>query len=111
MTFRVSVCLYRVVGFLALIALVSGHGGHGHAHDHGGHHGHSHEDSEPAAYKWSKQANIVEDEIMEEDIIDLPPAYSNEVPSEQKLEAECVCHYYFLNDICRRWTQSWRTWT
>jgi hypothetical protein len=36
---------------------------HNHAHDH---HGHSHD--EPPAFKWSKQANMPEDEIMEEDI-------------------------------------------
>ena len=37
---------------------------HGHAHDH---HGHSHD--EPPAFKWSKQANMPqEDEILEEDI-------------------------------------------
>jgi len=41
------------------------HGGHGHAHDHG--HGHAHNDEAPS-FKWSKQANVREDEIIEDDI-------------------------------------------
>ena len=49
-----------VVGMLVALAHVHAHG---HAHDH---HGHSHD--EPPAFKWSKQANLPEDEIMEEDI-------------------------------------------
>jgi len=43
---------------------------HGHSHDG---HGHSHEAEENPSYKWSRAANKQEDEIMEEDIIDLPP--------------------------------------
>jgi len=39
-------------------------GGHGHAHDHG--HGHGHD--EPASFKWSRQANVKEDEIIEDDV-------------------------------------------
>ena len=52
---------------------------HGHSHDDG----HSHD--EPAAYKWSRQANedpIMEDDIDEEDIVDVPTQYSKEKPSE-----------------------------
>ena len=49
---------------------------HGHSHD--DHHGHSHD--EAPSFKYSKQANqkpppIVEDEILDEDIIDLPPQH------------------------------------
>ena len=44
---------------------------HGHSHDG---HGHSHDEPEEnPSYKWSRAANKQEDEIMEEDIIDLPP--------------------------------------
>ena len=47
---------------------------HGHSHDD---HGHSHD--EAPSFKYSKQANahqpIVEDEILDEDIIDLPPQH------------------------------------
>lgn len=48
---------------------------------HAGDHGHSHsEDGEKASFKYSREANFVEDEIMEDDIVDLPPQYSNEKP-------------------------------
>ena len=53
---------------------------HNHAHD--GHHGHAHDDDTPPSFKYSRAANVQEDEIMEEDIIDLPPKYSNEKPSK-----------------------------
>ena len=48
-------------------------------------HGHDHSHDEPAAYKWSRQANedpIMEDDIDEEDIVDVPTQYSKEKPSE-----------------------------
>ena len=59
--------LYRSVylSYLAGPAVVSAHG-----HDHG----HSHEgNDENPAFKYSRAANIDEDEIMEEDIVELPP--------------------------------------
>ena len=48
---------------------------------HVGGHGHSHEDDGvKPSFKYSREANFVEDEIMEDDIVDLPPQYSNEKP-------------------------------
>eukprot|EP00088_Acartia_fossae_P005670 TRINITY_DN1255_c0_g1_i4.p1 TRINITY_DN1255_c0_g1~~TRINITY_DN1255_c0_g1_i4.p1 ORF type:complete len:486 (+),score=147.50 TRINITY_DN1255_c0_g1_i4:32-1489(+) len=52
----------RVVA--VLLCLLASIEGHGHAHDHG--HGHGHD--EPPSFKWSKQANVKEDEIIEDDI-------------------------------------------
>jgi len=59
--------LFAMAFGLCAITLSSGHGhahdgGHGHAHDHG--HGHD----EPPSFKWSKQANVEEDEILDEDL-------------------------------------------
>ena len=52
---------------------------------HAGDHGHSHsEDGEKASFKYSREANFVEDEIMEDDIVDLPPQYSNEKPGKNE---------------------------
>lgn len=47
--------------FFALVHIAVGHG-HGHAHDH------DHDHNEPASFKWSKKANVKEDEIIEDDI-------------------------------------------
>lgn len=48
-----------------------------------GGHGHSHSDEgEKPSFKYSREANFVEDEIMEDDIVDLPPQYSNEKPGK-----------------------------
>ena len=45
---------------------------HGHSHD--DHHGHSHDEPEEnPSFKWSRAANVQEDEIMEDEIVDLPP--------------------------------------
>ncbi len=71
-----------------------GHGhthdhGHGHTHDHG--HGHSHgEPEEDPGYRWSRAANVEEDDIIdephfrEEDIVDVPPVHSKTKPSERQ---------------------------
>jgi len=54
---RALLCLF------ALVHIAVGHGhGHGHAHDH------DHDHNEPASFKWSKKANVKEDEIIEDDI-------------------------------------------
>ena len=46
-------------------------------------HGHSHSDEgENPSFKYSREDNFVEDEIMEDDIVDLPPQYSNENPGK-----------------------------
>ncbi len=46
-------------------------------------HGHSHGNGENPSFKYSREANeIHEDEIMEEDIVDLPPKYSSEKPGK-----------------------------
>ena len=50
----------------------SGVSAHGHSHD--DHHGHSHDEPEEnPSFKWSRAANVQEDEIMEDEIVDLPP--------------------------------------
>ncbi len=63
--------------------------GHGHTHDHG--HGHSHgEPEEDPGYRWSRAANVEEDDIIdephfrEEDIVDVPPVHSKTKPSERQ---------------------------
>jgi len=57
---RFAICL------AVLLSFSEGHGhDHGHAHDHG--HGHD----EPVSFKWSREANMPEDPIIEEDEIDL----------------------------------------
>ncbi len=53
--------------------VVSGHG-HGHSHDH--------DHDENPSFKYSRQANIQEDEIMEEDIVDLPPQHAKAKPNQ-----------------------------
>ena len=53
-------------------------------------HGHSHDESEEnPSFKWSRAANTKEDEIMEEDIIDLPPQRG---PSPQKVKTSEHSH-------------------
>merc|ERR1711935_781583 len=71
MTFRIlSLLSLSVVIFIFALdggpPVVQAHGDHGHSHD---------EPSEKAAFKYSRAANakIEEDEILEEDIVDLPP--------------------------------------
>jgi len=62
-----------LLAWALLVCLAVSHSnGHGHSHD-GGSHGHAHDHGhghdEPPAFKWSKQANVVEeDEILDEDI-------------------------------------------
>lgn len=66
--------------FIVLLCGLSYVHSHGHSHDGGGH-GHAHD--EPAHHKWSKEANqgfANEDEILEDDIVDLPPQYAKEAP-------------------------------
>merc|ERR1711935_391164 len=71
MTFRILSLLSLSVVILIFALdggppVVQAHGDHGHSHD---------EPSEKAAFKYSRAANakIEEDEILEEDIVDLPP--------------------------------------
>merc|ERR1711934_604464 len=71
MTFRILslISLSVVILIFALDGgppVVQAHGDHGHSHD---------EPSEKPAFKYSRAANakIEEDEILEEDIVDLPP--------------------------------------
>jgi len=71
MTFRILslISLSVVILIFALDGgppVVQAHGDHGHSHD---------EPSEKAAFKYSRAANakMEEDEILEEDIVDLPP--------------------------------------
>jgi len=64
----------KTAAFLMLILLVTVAafvGGHGHSHS---------DEGEKPSFKYSREANFVEDEIMEDDIVDLPPQYSNEKP-------------------------------
>merc|ERR1719507_2927408 len=63
--------------FLLLVIVVALVGGHSHSHS---------DDGVKPSFKYSREANFVEDEIMEDDIVDLPPQYSNEkpLPSGQK---------------------------
>ena len=53
------------------MSFCQGHGGHGHVHEE--------ELDDNPAYKWSRAAN--EDEILEEDIVDLPPKHTNIKPN------------------------------
>jgi len=64
----VSLLLLNIKQYYDSQSIVSAHG-----HSHDGH-GHSHDEPEEnPSFKWSRAANTKEDEIMEEDIIDLPP--------------------------------------
>ena len=66
--------LLSLVLLLALEFDFSQHGVSAHGHSHDGHgHSHEHEPEEPASFKWSREANIQEDEILEDEIVDLPP--------------------------------------
>ena len=60
--------LLSTVALLILVSLAfephAGVSAHGHSHD---------EPEENPSFKWSRAANTQEDEIMEEDIVDLPP--------------------------------------
>ena len=62
-----------------------------HSHDHG----HSHD--EKPAFKYSKAANkkIVEDEILEEDIIDLPPQKGPDADGNVVVYLRCRCIFLF----------------
>ena len=67
-----------VLSVLLMILLVT-------AAAHVGGHGHSHsEDGVKPSFKYSREANFVEDDIMEDDIVDLPPQYSNEKPGKNQ---------------------------
>ncbi|XP_059080995.1 zinc transporter zipt-7.2-like [Tigriopus californicus] len=68
-------------GLLLALFVVGLTVGHGHSHDHGHSHEHEHEHEANPAFKWSREAN--EDEILEEEIIDLPPQYAKEKPNVQ----------------------------
>lgn len=68
---RVVIPIALVVCILFSLPLVCGHD-HAHSHDHAPSHGHhhSHGEEEPAAYRWSKQANEQYQDAEEEE----PPA-------------------------------------
>ncbi len=65
---------------------------HGHGHSHG-------EPEEDPGYRWSRAANVEEDDIIdephfrEEDIVDVPPVHSKTKPSERHNSLSRFCTY------------------